>query len=248
MCRITLLVLNSLALLFLTSCAKNLPEAAEFNNISEIQALLREGSPIDQRGGKMDETALIIAARKGNLDIARTLLKAGADINARTKYDDTALTAATYFCHPNVAKFLIEQGADVNAKNAGYGSTPLMNASECNDLEIVKSLIKKGAKVNEQNKCDESSLMAAALKGYSDIVQALLAAGADPNLVFNAKNANMAGRTALMAATHNKHKDIVALLLASGADPNIKDKSGKTALDYADPNIAQLLRQAGAKD
>ncbi len=65
----------------------------------------------------MDETALIIAARHGNLGIVKTLMTAGADIHALTKYGDTALTASSYFCHPNVSAFLIEQGANVNSKN-----------------------------------------------------------------------------------------------------------------------------------
>ncbi len=146
------IVLNLVVLLLLTSCAMTLPRAAETGNSAEIQALLHEGAPVDQRGGAMDETALIIAARHANLGIVKTLLNSGAAINARSKYGDTALTASTYFCHPNVAEFLIAQGADVNARNYGYGSTPLMLASQCNDLEIVKSLIKKGAKVDEKNK------------------------------------------------------------------------------------------------
>jgi ankyrin repeat protein len=94
-------------MLLLCSCAMTLPRAAETGNSAQIQALLHEGASVDERGGSMDETALIIGARHGNLGIVKTLLKAGADINAKSKYGDTALTAATYFCHPNVAEFLI---------------------------------------------------------------------------------------------------------------------------------------------
>jgi ankyrin repeat protein len=161
-----------------SACAMTLPKAAETGNSSEVQRLIYQAAPVDERGGSMDETALTIAARHGNLGIVKTLLKAGADINARTKYGDTPLTAATCFCHANVAEYLIERGADVNVKNDGYGSTPLMLASECNDVEIVKALINKGANVNEKNKKGANALTAATIKGHKEVVRVLLDAGA----------------------------------------------------------------------
>jgi ankyrin repeat protein len=72
----------------------------------------------------------------------------------------------------------------------------------------------------------------------------LLKAGADPNLVPNDEE----GMTALIVATKKENRDIVALLLNGAADPNVKDKSGKTAIAYANSSIAPLLRQAGAKE
>ena len=319
--------------------------AAESGNSAAVQALLHDGAPVDQRGGSMDETALIVAARHGNLGIVKTLAKAGANIQARTKYGDTALTAATCFCHPIVSEFLIELGADVNAKNYSFGSTPLMLAAECNDVGTVELLIKKGAKINEINKKEMTALTAAAIKGYSAVVQklidagadteisgtkvgtamyeaaqqghdtivqllidkgadvnwrwskytswtplmiavaeghsstatilinagakansannkgrtalmfaawygnkeiteSLLSAGADPNIVPTDEE----GRTALMAATIRGNKEIVKMLLDKGADPNLRNKEGKTALSYASDEVAQILRQAGAKE
>lgn len=338
-----LLVLMTVPTILLCSCAMTLPRAAESGNSAAIQALLHDGAPVDQRGGSMDETALIIAARHGNLGIVKALATAGADIHARSKYGDTALTAATYFCHPNVSEFLIEQGADVNAKNNGFGSTPLMLAAECNDVAIVDALIKRGAKINETNKKGMTALTAAAIKGHAAVVQrllnsgadtekygpkigtvlyeasqqghdaivklliskgaeinwksnhngwtplmiavaeghsstvsilleaganvnlsndkgrtalmfaawygnkettaALLKAGADPNVVPTDEE----GMTALMAATKKGYKEIVMMLIANGADPNLRSKQGKTALAYASGEIAEALRQGGAK-
>lgn len=151
--RYLLFLIGLAPMLLLCSCATNsLPLAAEAGNSAQIQALLHEGVAVDQRGGSGDETALMIAARHGSLGIVRALLKAGADINARSKYGDTALTAATYFCHSQVVEFLLDHGADVNVKNYGYGSSPLMLAAECDDVTSVKALIKSGANVNEKNK------------------------------------------------------------------------------------------------
>lgn len=246
MSRYIMLVSNLVVLLFLSSCAMTLPKAAETGNSSQIQALLHEGAPVDQRGGSMDETALIIASRHGNLGIVKTLLNAGANINARSKYGDTALTAATYFCHSNVAEFLIEQGADVNAKNDGFGSTPLMLASECNAVETVKALIKRSAKVDEKNKGGMTALMAASIKGHGAVAQILLDAGASANESWGK------GTTILYEAAQQGHDPIVKSLIERGADVNaVSNNNGWTPLMISvaegHASTAVILLQAGAK-
>lgn len=222
-------LISLLLFTLLCSCAMNpLIRAAEQGNSAQVQALVHEGVAVDQRGGNMDETALIIAARHGNLGIVRTLLNAGADINARSKYGDTALTAATYFCHPNVTDFLLENGADVNVKNEGFGSTPLMLAVECGDLTSVKALIKKGANVNEKNKKGMTALIPASVKGHTEIVQALLEAGANTEETWEEET------VALYEAAQQGHDSIVKLLIDKGADINAKSKrNGWTPLMIA---------------
>lgn len=244
MSRYIIAALNVIALLVLTSCVLTLPNAAETGDTARLQELLHQGFPVDQRGGSMDETALVVAARRGNLEIVKILLNAGADINAKTKYGDTSLTAATHFCHPYIAEYLIEQGADVNAKNDGFGSTPLMLASECNDLEIVKTLIKKGAKIDEKNKSGGTSLMAASAKGHGEIVQSLIRLGADVNLT------ESRGNDALQYAVYRGHLSVVKALLENGAMPNRKNQSGMLPLHVAiyqnNSSIAKLLLSMGA--
>jgi len=57
------------------------------------------------------------------------------------------------------------------------------------------------------------------------------------------------GKTALMyacGADSGSNIDVVRILLSAGADPSIKDKAGKTALDWAESkkltNVVQLLK------
>ena len=66
--------------------------------------------------------------------------------------------------------------------------------------------------------------MMASQQGHLDVVQALLAKGAD----VNAKDND--GATALMLASQNGHLDVVQALLAKGADVNAKANDGVTAL------------------
>jgi len=69
------------------------------------------------------------AAESGNIDEVRTLLDAGAELNATDDEGFTALMYASWIGHSEVAKLLIEAGVDVNAQ-AKEGGTALMIASE----------------------------------------------------------------------------------------------------------------------
>jgi ankyrin repeat protein len=89
--------------------------------------------------------------------------------------------------------------------------------------------------------------MVASVADHLDIVQALLAKGAD----INAKE-KKGGTTALMVASLEGHLDIVQALLAKGADVNAKASDGTTALDAAaqggHADIRAVLVQAHALD
>lgn len=89
-------------------------------------------------------------------------------------------------------------------------------------------------------------LMMATFKGHADIVQTLLAQGADPNTKIN-----KIGFTPLMGAAFKGDANIVQNLLAQGADPNAKDINGGTALDYArdkrHKQVVIILENAMAK-
>jgi hypothetical protein len=75
-----------------------------------------------------------------------------------------------------------------------------------------------------------TALRRASFKGNTQIVKALLEAGADPNIVDKDKRSPL-----IYAIIESLNPEIVALLLEHGADPNIPDKSksGNTAIDYA---------------
>ena len=74
----------------------------------------------------------------------------------------------------------------------------------------------------------------------------LLKLGANPNALEEVETKE----TALMVATINGHLDVVEELLRHGANPNLEDEGGGTALQYAinyeHPDIATMLRKAGA--
>ena len=50
-----------------------------------------------------------------------------------------------------------------------------------------------------------------------------------------------------VSAVRESHKEVAELLIANGADVSAKNRYGKTLLDFAEDEIADLLRKHGAK-
>mgnify|MGYP003694573307 CR=1 FL=1 len=108
----------------------------------------------------------MFAAREGDLESAKLLLDAGADVNQTTEYGWTPLLTATNNRHYVLGKFLLERGADPNRANKG-GWTPLYLATDnrnieggdypvpkpdMDHLEYIKLLLEHGADPNARVK------------------------------------------------------------------------------------------------
>jgi bla regulator protein BlaR1 len=124
---------------------------------------------------------LVEAARSGDLEAARDLVLAGADVNFAVPGDGTALIVAARRGNPELVDLLIDNGADVNQAVRGDGN-PLIGASARGDLDIVTRLIERGANVNAYVPDDETPLINAARRGQLDVVNYLVSKGADVNL------------------------------------------------------------------
>jgi uncharacterized protein len=97
------------------------------------------------RGGS---SALLFAARSGDVESARLLITGGADLNDALPDGATALVVASHSGHGPVATLLLERGADPNAAAVGY--TALHAAVLRSDLDLVKSLLAHRADPNAQ--------------------------------------------------------------------------------------------------
>jgi len=90
--------------------------AVLLSKIDLVKLLLDAGADINVAKIKKN-TALMNAARKGDVGIARLLVNAGANVNAKDDEGYTALTYAQALGHSEMVNFLIEQGADVAYKD-----------------------------------------------------------------------------------------------------------------------------------
>ena len=118
-----------------------------------------------------------------------------------------------------------------------------LKAAVCrNDIGVVKALIKAGTDLRPVTWHDTSVLMIAAQKGYTDVLQVLITAGANVNTGYD--------RLPLHAAAEQGHLAVVQRLLNSGADIHSKEESGRTALMLAANHghlpIVQMLVSRGA--
>jgi ankyrin repeat protein len=83
-----------------------------------VRALVRAGAQVDAASGAKRCTALHMAARRGNTEVAEALVDCGGDVNARDKAGDTPLRRAKNCRKHGVALLLISRGAELSLSQA----------------------------------------------------------------------------------------------------------------------------------
>ncbi|RZM08261.1 MAG: ankyrin repeat domain-containing protein, partial [Pedobacter sp.] len=72
----------------------------------------------------------------------------------------------------------LQAGADVNSRNS-FSETPLLVAAQCGFNDFTAMLIDKQADVNAVDNQTRSAMYFASERGYTEILEQLLLAGAD---------------------------------------------------------------------
>jgi uncharacterized protein len=191
-------------------------------------------------------TALMFAARAGDLASARALIDAGADVNAATAHGTTPLSMAAY---SDFYPVRAENGAYLYADPSVTG-----RAAPPQQAEIVRYLLDKGADPNGGAKVF-SPLIVSVLHHRDATVELLLERGADPNLPlgdwlpivrgsptdFYIDMAWVGASPLWLAARYGTPRTVRALL-AKGADP----KFVHTGAFYAgNGDLAERTEESG---
>lgn len=212
---------------------------------------------ISSQGGL---TALLFAARQGYTETAKALLDGGADINQLNAGDRTSpLLMSIINGHFDLALYLLERGANPNAA-AFNGVAPLFAVL---NIQWAPKSLYPSPKAYQQQKAT-----------YLEVMQALLAKGADPNarvgrkVWYQAYNSDYAGfdeagATPFFRAAYASDVAAMKLLVSNGADPNIgtmkpagrpftgegirqiQDLSGVPPVPYGGPAILPLHAATG---
>ncbi len=112
--------------------------------------------------------------------------------------------------------------------NTGSNDTStLIMASEHGYLEIVQTLLGRGADVHGSNFFSNTALHLASWKGHIEVVRALLEAGAD------VRRAGRNGRLPISLACEGEHMEVFRALVEAGGDVNTPYSNGGTALHFA---------------
>ena len=136
-CKFNLLVLIFVCEVYSNSDFSRFMNQVCDGKISAVEKYIVDMNDINAGDGNND-TPLLIAARKGYIDIVKLLIKNGAKINIQDDYGDTALHAATFNGHKDIVKFLLSKGADTRIKNY-FARTPVFYST---NNEITKILNK----------------------------------------------------------------------------------------------------------
>ena len=233
--------------------------AAAERHADVVKLLVEHGADLQART-KRGFSALHFAARAGDLESTKVLLAAGTDINIRSQpvasekpargapgsysggggrvggpsYEatvsagSTPLLVATFRAHVPLALYLLENGADPNASDAGVTSlhwaVGTWESGEANPVfgftDAMSGIPDRQAKLQ--------------------LVKALLAHGADPNVPvtqrlpgFAGGHTDVIGATPFLLASAAADIEMMRLLLAAGADPKRSTKSNMTPIAAA---------------
>jgi uncharacterized protein len=168
-------------------------------------------------------TPLMFAAREGDLEIAKTLIAAKADLNAIAGDGKDALGMAVFNGQYELASYLVDQHVDVNHADA-QRFTPLFWAVDRRNMEL-----------------GTNGFPWTVTTDPLPLIKKLLDAGANPNAIVNntprGRNRNASPRivfaTALHRAAFAGDLELCKLLLAHGADPHAVSSDRESMLEAA---------------
>ena len=169
---------------------------------------------------------VITAAKKGCVELTKTLLADGGSVIMQVGIGDTALHHAAESGEVEIAELLLARGADIDKRDI-KGSTALFLAAENNQPEMVKFLLEKKADPNIPGRSDATSLAAAVFSGNAEIVDMLLTHGVD------AKTLDKTGKAAILYAAARGFTKLTERLLLAGVDVNTTYGNNLTALMWA---------------
>lgn len=229
------------------------------------EAALGKLDPLRERIGKdptlvsrpdgESHTLLDYAASAGQMEVAKYLLSQGAIAGRQDKesWRELPLHWAIRHKHPAMLNLLLEASNDASACLYREAS-PLHMAVYVENPEMVGILLNHHADTTARDTYSRTPLHRAASQGHTAIVKALVAGGADVNVVtkeYNVPCGPLDGypatlETPLHMAAAQGYFETVKELVAGRANLNAKDAGGRTPLDLAKGEVLKkYLRENG---
>ena len=139
-----------------------------------------------------------------------------------------------------VKELLNDDRLDTNKVNSSCGAAPLFVASENGHESIVTALLSdKRVDPNKSNVNGSTALIVAAKNGYESIVQELLAQiSVDPNI----QTTDWKNTALTIAAIHQSNEVMKLLLRCPNVNTGIKNRYGKTALEYLEEDLISSMQ------
>jgi len=224
--------------------------------------LLENGANVNEQSDW--ESPLGIAAYKGYFNIAKILIKHGANVNGLALDGMTPLMNAVYTNKTKIVKLLLENGASPNYILPETSESPIILAARNGNFDITKLLLEYKCNPNTKDSGGLTALDWAVMNGYTDVAEELINS---PKIQLITKESE-SSRPMILALQNNNFK-VAEALIAKGVSPNspaydkmplivwcaknnnaaavkflvehkansgLRDSLGQDALDYAEQN------------
>lgn len=131
---------------------------------------------------------------------------------------------------------------DVNQPNK-HGTPPLLIAAGCGNIQMIELLMKRGARIDIQDKAGSNAIYWASRHGHVETLKFLHSCKCPLDVK------DKSGETALHVASRYGHVDVVQYLCSIGSHPDLQDKEEETPLHCAAWHgyhpVAKALCEAG---
>ena len=239
--------------------------AIDEDDASAVHWLISSGVHPDSNIG-FTGTPLMAVAVFGQLEVAKTLIEAGANVNLADDKGETALSLAlAAACNPpeedeeadedeeanaafwqqaflgphvQIARLLLQSGARVDTTNDFINRFFMVCCSSQGCTELVKTLLDHGADVNARDAVSSTPLMYA--MSEPEIFRLLLERGADVTLQCDVEI------TVLDVLLCEKKLDLAQLVVDHGADVNERNYYLTRAVEDGEVDVVQFLLRNGA--
>ncbi len=162
----------------------NLANAIDRDSIMELKKLLLQGENLNQTLIVGDEeydldspdevSVLNYAVRKGaSFEVIKFLVENGADVSVVDREGVGTMDIAIKFKRYDIVQFCIDSGIDPNTTKRKSGILPIILASCFNDIDMIKLLLKNGAKLDRKDKSGMSAAAYASKMGQKSVAKFL---------------------------------------------------------------------------
>lgn len=183
----------------------------------------------------------VLASQASRKEIVKTLIKNGADVDARDNSNRTPLHQLVD--RVSASQYAYNLFASENQRELGLWLETRLSLKEI-DEEIVKILIDNGADVDAEDNQGRNLLFDVT---HPKIAQILIDNGADVNHIVSVNGRSKMRQTLLYEKIIGKNVEVAQVLIRNGADVNPKDESGRNFLFTIEhPEIAKLVIENGA--
>lgn len=170
----------------LSPADRALLEAADHGDLDAVRSALAAGATVEARDAE-GRTPLLRAALADRVPVARLLVEAGADVNAQDARLNSPWLVTGITGSVPMLRALLPGGPDLTRRNR-YGGVSVIPAAERGHVAYVRAVLTETAiDVDHVNDLGWTALLEAVLLGdggpaHQEIVDLLLAHGADPHL------------------------------------------------------------------